>query len=90
MLSAALGALLIGLGVAWFDAHRAPTAPAELRQRRLTANANDNPVLNPTISHDGKYVAYGDQSGVRIKLIETGETQTIPAPAKLKAVGAYW
>ena len=35
-------------------------------------------------------MAHGEQSGVRIKLIETGETQTIPPPAKVKAVGAYW
>ena len=90
VLSAVLGLLLIGIVIAWFAARRAPTAPAELRQRRLTANANDNPVIDAVISPEGKYVAYGDQSGVHIKLIDTGETQTVPLPAKLKAAGVYW
>jgi eukaryotic-like serine/threonine-protein kinase len=89
VLSAVLGALLIGLGIAWFATHRAPIAPAELNERRLTANSDDNPVLGEAISPDGKYLAYGDGAGVHVKLIATGETRTIPPPASLKA-GAYW
>ena len=90
MLSAVVGMLLIGSSVAWFAVRRAPTAEAGLMQRRLTANASDNFVTGEVISPDGKYVAYGDQSGVHIKLIETGETQTIPPPANIKLGRAYW
>jgi len=85
-----VGVLLIGSGIAWFALRRAPTAEAELKQRRLTANASDNFVTGQVISPDGKYVAYGDQSGVHIKLIETGETQTFPPPANIKLGRAYW
>jgi eukaryotic-like serine/threonine-protein kinase len=90
VLSAVVGMLLIGSGIAWFALRRAPTAEAELKQRRLTANASDNFVTGAVISPDGKYVAYGDQSGVHVKLIETGETQTIPPPANIKPGSAYW
>jgi Tol biopolymer transport system component/tRNA A-37 threonylcarbamoyl transferase component Bud32 len=85
---AVLGLLLIGFTIAWFATHRTPITEAGLGQRRLTANSDDNPVINAVISSDGKYIAYGDQSGMHIKLIETGETQTISPPAKAKA--AYW
>jgi serine/threonine protein kinase len=90
VLSAVLALLLIGSAIAWFATRRAPAADAELKQRSLTANADDNPVGNAVISPDGRYIAYGDQSGVRIKLIDTGEIQTIPPPARLKAGESHW
>lgn len=90
VLSAVMGMLVIGSGIAWFALRRAPTAEAELKQRRLTANASDNFVSGAVISADGKYVAYGDQSGLHIKVIETGETQTIPPPANIKLGSSYW
>ncbi len=90
VLAAVLGALLIGLGIAWFATRRAPAPLAELKQRKLTANAIDNRVLSAVISPDGKYVAYGDLSGLHIRLIETGETQTIPPPANVELGGSYW
>src|SRR5258705_5000988 len=36
VLSAIVGVLLIGSGIAWFALRRAPTAEAELKQRKLT------------------------------------------------------
>jgi len=89
LLAALLGALSVGLGIAWFATHRAAAPPAELKQRKLTANANDNEVTNAVISPDGKYIAYGDLAGVHIKLIETGEAQTIPPPAIVQPT-SYW
>ena len=90
VLSSVLGLILIGAAIAWFATHRAPAPPAEIKQRRLTANATDNQVLTAAISADGKYLAYGDQSGVHIKLIETGETQTIPPPEDPQPGAAFW
>jgi DNA-binding winged helix-turn-helix (wHTH) protein/Tol biopolymer transport system component len=81
VLSAVVSALLIVLGIAWFAMRHPPTPEAELKQGRLTANASDNQLVSSAISPDGKYVAYGDPAGVHIKLIETGETQTIRPPA---------
>lgn len=90
VVTSVLGTLVIGLGIAWFTTRRTAAPPAETKQRRLTGNANDNGVISAVVSPDGKYLAYGDQSGVHIELIETGETQTIPLPANLQLGGAFW
>ena len=53
------------------------SAPRELRETQLTANSSDNPVTGDAISLDGKYLAYSDKQGVHLKLLATGETQTL-------------
>jgi eukaryotic-like serine/threonine-protein kinase len=86
------GALLIvsvSFGLRWLSKTRAPSR-AEIRQRRLTANPGENPADYPVISPDGRYLAYCDNSGIRIKLIATGETQTIAAPRRLIAGRDSW
>src|SRR5439155_21300004 len=90
LMFAVLGLLLIGAGIIWFAMHRAPNSPVELSQRRLTSNSFDLPIMGAVIYPDGKYLAYGNQSGIHIKLIETGETQTIPPPERLKVSNASW
>ena len=62
----------------------------EIRQRRLTANAGDNPVNSPVISPDGRYLAYSDGGGIRVKLVATGEIQTIAPPATPLSGGDSW
>ena len=62
----------------------------EIKQRRLTANPGDNPVDWPLISSDAKYLAYSDKGGIRIKLLETGELQTIPPPTNFKPGRDAW
>jgi eukaryotic-like serine/threonine-protein kinase len=66
-----------------------PVAP-EIRLRQLTTNSNENPVIGGAISPDGKYLAYSDTRGLRLKLIETGETRSIPAPEELKSQTMRW
>ena len=83
VLAAAVALILVTAGIAWFATRHATVALSELEQRRLTFNSGDNPVWALAISPDGKYVAYGDRSGIHIKLIETGEMHTIPPPAVL-------
>jgi hypothetical protein len=39
--------------------------------------------MNGYISPDGKYLAYGDQGGIHIQLIDGEETRTIPQPEGL-------
>jgi Tol biopolymer transport system component len=74
------GAVVIaGAIVAFWLTH--PPAPApELKERRLTGNPSDNPVNQGVISPDGKYLAYGDQVGLHLKLMQTGEVLNIPQP----------
>ena len=79
-----LAVLVVVLGVAWYTA-RHPAALPELKQRRLTANPSENPILGAVISPDGKYVAYSDSNGIHLKLIATGETRTLPQTEGLVA-----
>jgi hypothetical protein len=51
-----------------------------MAERQVTTNPAEDPVWYATISPDGKYLAYGDYSGIHPRLIDTGETRTIPVP----------
>jgi eukaryotic-like serine/threonine-protein kinase len=81
-------ALLIAALAGWYFL-RGPGPKPELKQRRLTANPTENPLNSAILSPDGKYLAYSDGSGVHLKLIETGEIQTVRPPDGLEA-GAVW
>ena len=79
-LPALLGMGLVGLTAAWFATHRTPPPRPEPKPRRLTANPAGNPATHAHISPDGKYLAYADQRGIQLQLIDTGETRTISQP----------
>jgi eukaryotic-like serine/threonine-protein kinase len=70
-------------GLLWF-ARRHSVPQGELKARRLTANPPGDPADHPHISPDGKFLAYSDQGGIRLQLIQTGETQTVPKPNTLE------
>ena len=88
---------IVALGIVasasiWF-AKRQPQPSAwqrEIKYRQLTSNSSENMVDGGGISPDGKYLAYPDRVGVHVKLIETGETQTIPQPEETKRNGVWW
>jgi Tol biopolymer transport system component len=42
------------------------------------------------ISPDGKYLAYTDNAGIHVKVIETGETQTVLQPEVFKGKKTDW
>jgi eukaryotic-like serine/threonine-protein kinase len=80
---AALVILIAGSASVWFATHRVSPPQPEPKPRRLTANPIGNPAMNGYISPDGKYLAYGDQGGIHIQLIDGGVTRTIPQPEGL-------
>jgi serine/threonine protein kinase/DNA-binding winged helix-turn-helix (wHTH) protein len=84
-----LAVLIVALSVVWF-ATRQPPPPPELKQTRLTANPSENAVNLGAISPDGKYLAYSDQKGMHLKLLETGETRDVPQPTGPPDVGTWW
>jgi len=90
MVSAGLLALIAASGLVWFATHRGPARRPEPKFRRLTANPPGNPVMGARISPDGKYLAYADQAGIRLQLIDTSETRTIPRPQGLGYEIAGW
>jgi eukaryotic-like serine/threonine-protein kinase len=64
--------------------------PAEVVERKLTANSSENSVNSAAISPDGKYLAYADSTGVYLKLIRTGEVHLVPLPANFSARVDDW
>ncbi len=92
-LAAAVATLLLIAAVAfWFvrtQSHSVRGA-LELKQRQLTTNSNENAVSSGCISPDGRYLAYADLAGMHVKLIETGQTRTVPQPEVLKGMQVNW
>jgi eukaryotic-like serine/threonine-protein kinase len=93
MLAAAGVLVLLAVGwLGWHMARRAQPAankPA-MTQRQLTTNATGHGVNGAAISPDGKYLAYSDDGGLHIKLLDTGEMRTIPLPAGIAPGYASW
>lgn len=79
-LAAFFAAVAVGLAAGWFFIHPPPLLAPQLKERRLTANPTENALTIGAISPDGKYLAYGDGTGMHLKLVETGETIDIPQP----------
>jgi len=83
------GLLLVAGAILLWTKHQTSSLP-ELNQQQLTANSSENAVSSGAISPDGKYLAYADLRGIHLKLIKTGETQTIPQPETLQGVRVDW
>jgi eukaryotic-like serine/threonine-protein kinase len=88
ILTGALSVLVAGLSVVWLTTRRPPTP--QLTERRLTTNSLENTLTSGVISPDGKSLAYGDQMGLHVKLVRTGETIDIPRPGGLGPYPDSW
>jgi serine/threonine protein kinase len=93
----AVAAGVIGIGVIasaifWFAGHQRSSSEAVKQPilRQLTLNSFENSVEDGAISPDGKYVAYSDQKGLHIKVIETGEIRAVPQPEALGGKDVDW
>jgi serine/threonine protein kinase len=79
----AMAILALGLTWFWFRASRS-TVGKGLRERQITHNLSDNPILSSEISPDGKYVAYVDKKGLHLSTIDTAESHDIALPEELR------
>lgn len=79
--------VLIGLAIGFF---MAPHPPAPDRVTRLTANPIGDPVWSSAISPDGKYLAFSDETGFYLRLIDTGETHPINLPEGTSVNSISW
>jgi serine/threonine protein kinase len=86
---AGLLALIAASGLVWFVTHRTPAPASELKEQRLTAIPSENALTQGVISPDGKYLAYGDRTGIHLKLIRSGEILNIPQPEG-RALDEWW
>jgi eukaryotic-like serine/threonine-protein kinase len=67
--------------------HRERTV-RELVPTRVTSNSSDAPVQwRMTLSPDGKYLAYGDNVGVHVRSMQTGESRVL---TDTKEMEVYW
>ncbi|HME01391.1 MAG TPA: protein kinase, partial [Terriglobia bacterium] len=89
VLAAALLVLAAAVTLAWFLTHRG-LPPSHLEQRSLTANPEESRVWDAAISPDGKYLAYDDNLGIHVELVETGETQTLSIPRGGESAEVSW
>lgn len=91
----AVAASVVAVGIiassAWWWAKRQQRSPVppEIKFRQLTSNSSESSA-GGNISPDGRYLAYIDRAGIHLKLIETGEAQTIPQPAETKDKKPSW
>ena len=89
----AVGAAFVLLAGAYtwrLATHHAPLSKPMMTQRQLTANPAGHGVNGAAVSANGKYLAYSDDAGLHIKLVETGERTTLPLPADVAATHATW
>jgi eukaryotic-like serine/threonine-protein kinase len=90
--AAGLVLVLVAIAAFWFTKRQSVSSKPrlELKLRQLTSNSIENAVRGGVISPDGKYLAYTDRLGMHIKLIESGDTQTIPQPDEFKSNSVDW
>ena len=92
-LTAGVIAMGIITGAIFWLAKRDRISPEAVKQpilRQLTLNSFENSVEDGAISPDGKYLAYSDQKGLHVKLLETGELRSLPQPAGLGGRDRDW
>lgn len=88
--TAVAAVLMTGTGAGWVLAHRL-NPKIQISEQRLTANAQDDPVIGAVISPDSKYLVFADRSGLFLRVVPTGETHAMASPehAKLRPVGWF-
>jgi DNA-binding winged helix-turn-helix (wHTH) protein/dipeptidyl aminopeptidase/acylaminoacyl peptidase len=89
--TAAIGAALAaGLALLFFLTRHNWERDRELRLRQLTTNNAENFIQNSVVSPDGRYLLYGDQIGIHLRVIATGETHTFEKPKALSGEDSWY
>jgi serine/threonine protein kinase len=81
---------LVGTAIVTWIFPRRPGPPRQFDQRKLTANAEDSPVLSAAISPDGKFLGYADEQGIHLQLVATGAVQNVASPPGVQPDSATW
>jgi serine/threonine protein kinase len=76
---AVIAVLAFGYTAGWFTSSR-PWTQAALNPKQVTTNAVEDPVGVASISPDGKYLAFSDLEGLHLRVLSSGETQSLPIP----------
>jgi DNA-binding winged helix-turn-helix (wHTH) protein/Tol biopolymer transport system component len=89
---AALVCIVVVVGIGVVSLRRAKTTTAKSREwtsTQITTNDSDNPVNTAAISPNGRWLAYGDGTGISVREIQTGRTRLLKAP-KFRATRLAW
>src|ERR1700733_377407 len=89
---AALACIVAVVGIGAMSLRRAKTTTAKSREwtsTQITTNDSDNPVNTAAISPNGRWLAYGDRTGIFVREIQTGRTRLLKAP-KFRAARLSW
>jgi Tol biopolymer transport system component/DNA-binding winged helix-turn-helix (wHTH) protein len=79
--------VLVGLAIGFRIAPHSPTLD---RAIRLSANPAGDPIRAAAISHDGRHLAFSDETGFYVRQINTGETHAITLPDGMRASAVSW
>jgi eukaryotic-like serine/threonine-protein kinase len=92
MAAAGIVVLFIASAAFWSARHQSASEilPPDVKLRQLTTNPTENSVTSGAISPDGNSLAYTDTKGIHIRLIESGETRTVPHPEELGGKNVEW
>ena len=80
----------VGLVIAQWPQREVTPKSNQIKQRRLTANPEEDPVAGGVISPDGKYLAFADNTGFYLREVDSGETHALKLPPGFGAVPAAW
>jgi eukaryotic-like serine/threonine-protein kinase len=80
-----LALTLLALAFGWFLFKGKQPAPQRaMSERQITHSLAENHVLGGSISPDGKYVAYFDDKGLNLSIINSGESHAVALPEELR------
>jgi DNA-binding winged helix-turn-helix (wHTH) protein/Tol biopolymer transport system component len=82
----------IVVGITAVSLRRAKTTTAKSREwtsTQITTNDSDNPVNTAAVSPNGRWLAYGDSTGISVREIQTGRPRLLKAP-KFRATRLAW
>jgi DNA-binding winged helix-turn-helix (wHTH) protein/Tol biopolymer transport system component len=88
----ALACIVAVVGIGAVSLRRAKTTTAKSREwmsTQITTNDSDNPVNTAAISPNGRWLAYGDRTGIFVREIQTGRTRLLKAP-RFRATRLAW
>ena len=77
---------VVAAAVRWWPTSPAPP-PRDLNPVKITANPSEYPVSGAALSPDGKFLAYSDGRGLNVRVMATGETESLPDTAGMIALG---
>jgi len=87
--AASIMALMVigGVVASHFYSPKSKALP-QIKQRRLTANAKDLPVLSAVVSPDGAYLGYADHDGIHLQSLQTTALLPVNLPLELMKANA--